>query len=124
MNSNSYQITAHTLQRMITRGVDRNQLAATIKRGKAVHCSDGRYRVQYRENYGRHKTCIEAIYSKEENTVVTVWRNDFTYNTEGRKVRVNERIKQFKQRKRELHDQENMAHCREELRRFNYRFFS
>ena len=124
MSNKMFYITDHALKRMESRNISRVMLARIIFRGQIFSCGDGRFKAKYRERVGKSEICYEAIFSKQDNIVFTVWSNirPCRYDIEGNEDKPYMKHKVYKRRKRMISEREFDAYCREEFSECNLRY--
>lgn len=124
MNNRSFRITNHALRRMEARHISMEQLDLILNYGQVYSQGDGLHRAKLHQKIGKSVICYEAVFSKSDNVVCTVWSTIRpclrVHDSDNEKIYM--KLKCYKQRKRLLSKQEFDDHCREEYSRYNLRF--
>ena len=124
MDNRTFHISQHTLSRMATRNISHSKLAEIIFCGRIYSSGKGNYRAKLYERAGKREICYEAVFSKSDRCIISVWSNikpvlrDENEDTDKKysKFRI------YKQRKRALKEQEFDFWCREEYGNYNLLF--
>ena len=124
MDDRTFRISAHAFGRMATRNISRSKLAEIIYCGQVYSEGNGRHRAKLYEQAGKSEICYEAVFSKIDHAIISVWSNIRpavrSRNEENGKNYT--KIKLYKQRKRALREEEFASWCREEYRDYKLPF--
>lgn len=124
MDNKIFHISQHALSRMATRNISHFQLAEIMFCGQVYSIGDGKYRAKLYEQVGKSEVCYEAVFSKSDRLIISVWshikpalhsRNE-NYDEKKAKFKI------YKQRKRMLKEQEFDSWCREEYKNYDRPF--
>ena len=124
MDDRTFHISAHAFCRMATRNISRSKLAEIIYCGQVYSEGNGRHRAKLYEQVGKSEICYEAVFSKIDHVIISVWNNirPAIRGGDEEKSKVYIKTKVYKQRKRALREQEFDSWCREEYGNYSIPF--
>ena len=124
MDDRTFRISAHAFGRMATRNISRSKLAEIIYCGQVYSEGNGHHRAKLYERAGKSEICYEAVFSKNDNAIISVWSNIKPVirsgNEENGKTYMKTKV--YKQRKRALREEEFDSWCREEYGNYQLPF--
>lgn len=124
MENRSFRLSWHALNRMETRNISPEKLAEIMKCGQVYSGGNGRYRVKLFQRTRKSEICYEAVFSKQDKVIISVWETTIPLNRtdDEEKGKSHTKIRLYKQRKRALREQEFNSWCREEYGSYNLSF--
>lgn len=124
MENRSFRITDHAYRRMESRNITHGKLAEIMGCGQVFSGGRGLYRAKLYQRAGKSEICYEAVFSKQNRTIISVWENvkPLAPSDHEENGKVYTRTKIYKQRKRALREQEFNSWCREEYGSYNLSF--
>ena len=124
MDNRTYRISTHAFNRMASRNISRAKLAEIIYCGQVFAGNNGRHHARLYERSGKSEICYEAVFSKADHTIISVWSGIrpalCSGNEENTSFRTKNKI--YKQRKRALREQEFDSWCREDYGNYSIQF--
>lgn len=124
MDNRTYRISTHAFNRMASRNISRAKLAEIIYCGQVFAGNNGRHHARLYERSGKSEICYEAVFSKADHTIISVWSGIrpalCSGNEDNGKIYIKTKV--YKQRKRALREQEFDSWCREEYGNYSIQF--
>lgn len=123
MDFASLHFSIHAYKRMCARDISSKKLAQIVSHGQIYSTGNGRHVVKFYEHAGKSEFLYEAVISKKDHVLITVWKSSKRYRGgEEEQEKQKRSNKQYKQRKLELKNRDYDSYCSEEYGYYNMRF--